>query len=348
MAKSAVGGAVGEGLNAVIPGAGTITRAGLDAVGLGMGGRDLLAGVRGLIKPSGAGIADALDASVSSAFKPPQAGPQGALPQGLGQPPAGPDPFAAPAGPVDPRVQTTQPPDVWSGDSTGAAAPDPFAAPVGPANASAPQPQVVPPRPQRVPMWKQDAGAAKPAEPAAETPTVKATEQKTTEPTASKEPPSGFPKADATSSNPPRSFATKNAKQMAEYNKNLQMSKVRELTKGLQESLKDNPSAIKKTSPTSTSLDQFEKQYKGRFTETNGTVNPASLLKKIGAEGVIPRDQVAHIEEAWRSGKEVEPVKLYVDEKNNILGADGRHRAQAAVNAGKEQIPILLRRVRSK
>lgn len=290
MAKSAVGGVVGEGINAAIPGAGPVVRAGLDAVGLGMGGKDLAAGMRGLIKPSGVGVADALDSSVAGAFK-----PQAQTGVSVPQTPIGPDPFASPAGPVDPRVQA-QPP-AFTRPAPGSAGkvvrPDP----------AVPQPSepYVSPR-----MAKIKAGGAQPE-------------------TAPQE--SSAAKAEAKPPLSKKNQASANLAQRQRMGWRLG---------------NDPPTGVKG------SLDQFEKQYKGQYTESSSTVDSAGLLKKIGADDVIPRDKVTHIEKAWRAGEKVEPVKLYVDENNNILGADGRHRAQAAVNAGIKKIPIILRRVKSK
>ncbi len=97
--------------------------------------------------------------------------------------------------------------------------------------------------------------------------------------------------------------------------------------------------------------DVFEKKYAGQFTEKSGTVDPSVFLKNVkspeflGAGGTSPA-RIEALEQAYRAGKKVDPVKVYVDENNNFLGADGRHRASAAINAGVKRVPIIVRRVK--
>jgi len=117
--------------------------------------------------------------------------------------------------------------------------------------------------------------------------------------------PSGFPKATSEGfgrEGPPRSSVAKNQRQLGTRVEKPAAAKppITEEAKipssDLIEGLKSM--AEKKGVPVK-SLDQFEEQYKGRIdSETSSTVDPALLLKKIGAEGVIPRDKVAGIEKA--------------------------------------------------
>lgn len=81
---------------------------------------------------------------------------------------------------------------------------------------------------------------------------------------------------------------------------------------------------------------------------------PSRFLKLVGAteesirhtdiqHGRYQRGELQGLVDAWKSKKEVEPVEIFVDEFKNIVGAEGRHRALAAMKAGVAEIPIVIR-----
>lgn len=84
-------------------------------------------------------------------------------------------------------------------------------------------------------------------------------------------------------------------------------------------------------------------EYHGRVAtaEKTGEVSARGFLKKVGADegsvlngaGRTPMehaDSVIYHREQIRAGKST-PVELHVDESGNVIGADGRHRAIAAI-----------------
>ncbi|HTC92871.1 MAG TPA: hypothetical protein VK699_05410 [Terriglobales bacterium] len=83
------------------------------------------------------------------------------------------------------------------------------------------------------------------------------------------------------------------------------------------------------------------------------TVRPGDFLNKIGAdEGVIKteadRNLVNSLTNAYKAGKEVEPVEIEFNENGEVTNANGRHRATAAKRAGVDRIPVRITHVPSR
>lgn len=69
--------------------------------------------------------------------------------------------------------------------------------------------------------------------------------------------------------------------------------------------------------------------------------SPESFLKKVSHESshVFP-DVVNKYRASIRAGEPIEPLEIHHDAAGNIIGANGRHRALAAVQEGVPQVPV--------
>lgn len=83
-----------------------------------------------------------------------------------------------------------------------------------------------------------------------------------------------------------------------------------------------------------------------KFSTTASTVAPESFLKRVGdAKGADPKT-IAELKAKHETGQghTIPPVEITLDEDGNVTGADGRHRASAALQAKVERIPVNIRR----
>lgn len=83
-----------------------------------------------------------------------------------------------------------------------------------------------------------------------------------------------------------------------------------------------------------------------KFNETSSTVSPDAYLKTVGdAKGADPK-VIAELKDKHLAGQgdTIPPVEITYDEQGNITGADGRHRAAAALQAGVDRIPVTVKR----
>lgn len=79
------------------------------------------------------------------------------------------------------------------------------------------------------------------------------------------------------------------------------------------------------------------------------TVETTSFLKRVGADvhsvSKTEKDRatIAHFREQIKAGHEFHST-LHLDEGGNVIGADGRHRAIAALLEGKHRITVVVTR----
>lgn len=79
--------------------------------------------------------------------------------------------------------------------------------------------------------------------------------------------------------------------------------------------------------------------------KTHGKVNPSVFLNAVGEAKGADMTTVGKYQQVLRRGV-IDPVKITLDKKGNIIDADGRHRALAAVREGISRIPIIVERTK--
>lgn len=87
-----------------------------------------------------------------------------------------------------------------------------------------------------------------------------------------------------------------------------------------------------------------------KVVEKTASGSPQQYLKLVGADErsilKTPDDMktVNYFRDKIRKGESIEPSEVHMDENNNVVGADGRHRALAAVKEGVQKVKIKVRR----
>lgn len=84
-------------------------------------------------------------------------------------------------------------------------------------------------------------------------------------------------------------------------------------------------------------------------TSVSTTVDTTAFLRRVGAtESSVmktqkDRDTVAHFERELAAGRQHHST-LHLDSSGNVIGADGRHRAIAALRSGQHRINVVVTR----
>jgi len=78
-------------------------------------------------------------------------------------------------------------------------------------------------------------------------------------------------------------------------------------------------------------------------------VRPQQFINRVSDPGSHVNSEVVNNYRAQiRAGQPLEPLETTMDENGNVLSADGRHRALAAMQEGQETVPVKVTRVLNK
>jgi GGDEF domain-containing protein len=77
---------------------------------------------------------------------------------------------------------------------------------------------------------------------------------------------------------------------------------------------------------------------------TVGSLDPAEIKAAVMKEGATDL-QIQNLRDACKAGQKIEPVEVTLDKSGRVVGSEGLPRAYAAMQAGIERVPFVMRRL---